>query len=461
MKKFWKYIAIAAMTAVMVPMTACDDDDELGPKDKANYEANFVYLDQPTSTYAQVEYKANGDFLSGLTDPLKLVPIRLTKPAPKDLVVEIAIDRTLVDEYNAANATEYKFVEGATIENPFLTVEAGKYVSKDTITVSFGDHSGFINQESDLMLPIVVKYGEGLTASKSSRIFLTFNSSYLPNELSIPRSEVVFKAPIKSEGWEETVRTLVASNAIKLTYNPYEDVTVNIAIDESKVAEYNAANGTAYEFKADAELVANVLTIGPDANGGTIEINTGDLSGFVEEKEYIIPVTVTSVEGGTVEVPEGDNTVYIIAKGVGRELSVSRSEYNGAIIDKPVACTVDGNPKGYYGWQWLDIIDNDLYAYGYIDAGQVMEIDFGKVVNLSSFYVYHWSASYSAKGLKLETSVDGSKWADWGEVTYAAAGSYYVNLSSTEQLQYMRIVFTVNGNYGNIEIDGMKFYGNN
>ena len=77
MKKFWKYIAIATFAVVMAPLTACDDDSELGPKDKANYEANFVYLDQPTSTYAQVEYKANGDFMSGLTDPYKLVPIRL------------------------------------------------------------------------------------------------------------------------------------------------------------------------------------------------------------------------------------------------------------------------------------------------------------------------------------------------------------------------------------------------
>ena len=106
MKKFWKYIAIAAITAVMAPLTACDDDSELGPKDNANYEANFVYFDQPSSTFAEVEYKANGDFISGLTDPLKLVPIRLTKPAPSNIQVEIAIDETLVDEYNAEKGTD-------------------------------------------------------------------------------------------------------------------------------------------------------------------------------------------------------------------------------------------------------------------------------------------------------------------------------------------------------------------
>ena len=464
MKKFWKYIAIAAITAVMAPLTACDDDSELGPKDNANYEANFVYFDQPSSTFAEVEYKANGDFISGLTDPLKLVPIRLTKPAPSNIQVEIAIDETLVDEYNAEKGTDYVFLEGAKVDNPILNIQAGKFASTDTISISFGDHSGFVNQEKDLILPIVVKGGEGLTPSKSGRIFLTFTSTYRPNFLRLTKDNFMFKAGLMNPGWEETVSTLNVENVFRLSYAPYEEVAVNLTIDESKVAEYNAANGTDYEFKADAKLASNTITIGTDGSFGSFVINTGDLSGVANEIPYVIPVTISSIDGAAVELEEGNSTVYVVVKGVGRELAVSDSEYSGSILDYPVACTVDGSSAYDGGWsssEWVNIINNTNYEYGYLFPNSLMEIDFGKVVNLSSFYIYHWSASYSATSMTLETSEDGSKWIDWGEVSYEKRGAYYVNLSAPEKLRYMRIVFTSGGNsYSGIEIDGMEFYGN-
>ena len=459
-KKFWKYIAIATVTAAMVPFTACDDDSELGPKDKANYEANFVYFDKPSSTYAEVEYKANGDFLSGLTDPLKLVPIRLTKPAPANIKVKAVIDETLVDEYNKAKGTDYAFLEGATIENPTLTIAAGQYMSADTLLISFGDHSGFINQEKDLILPIVVEGGEGLTQSKSGRLFLTFTSTYRPNYLTIPTQEMMNKVVIMNEGWEETIKTINVNNAFQLSYNPYEEVTVNLAIDESKVAAYNEANGTDYMFKADAKLVSNSLTIGTEANVGSFAIETGDTEGIANEISYIIPVTISSADGAAVELTE-NKTVYVIIKGVGREMTQSPSQYTGSKLDNPIACTVDGSDNWNNYYYWVDIIDNSTWDYGYIKVNQLMEIDFGKVVNLTSFYVNNYNTNYAATGLALETSVDGSKWIDWGEVTYAKRGTYYINLSAAEDVRYMRIKFT-GGGYGNtgIDIDGMVFFGN-
>lgn len=457
MKKFWKYIAIATLTVAMAPLTACDDDSDLGPKDKADYVSNFVYFETPTSTFASVEYKANGDFLSGLTDPLKLVPIRLTKPAPTNLQVEVVIDETLVDEYNDAHGTDYNFLSGAKIDNPTLNILEGKFMSADTISISFGDHSGFINQEKDLILPIVVTGGEGLTPSKSARVFLTFNSTYRPNYLSIPTTKLTVNIGIEEEGWEELAETIYPGKIFNLTYDPYEEVTVNVAIDESKVAEYNEANGTEYEFKADAELVSSALKIGTDGQLESLAIKTGDLTGIANENSYLIPITITSVEGAAVEMAEGSNeTVYVIVRGAGRELTISNSPL-GSMIDKPVGCTVDGNPSaGYY--TWLGVIDYNTWDYSYINVNSVMEIDFGKVVNLSSFYVYHYSSSYSATGLKLQTSADGENWNDWDEVTYPKQYMYYVHLSAPETLRYMRVVFTQGGL---IEIDGMAFYGSN
>lgn len=444
MKKFWKYIAACAVVASMMPLTACDDDDTVDP-----YDINYVYLYQPNSTFANVEYKANGDFMSGLTDPLKTVPVRLTKPAPSNLQIEVAIDPTLVDEYNEANGTEYKFLEGARIDNPVMTIAAGEYITPDSITISFGDHSGFMTEESNLILPVVIRSGSGLTISKSSRIFLTFNSTYRPNIVSLTTTEKVFRAALTADNWQDNFKKLTLTDLFRLSYKPYEEVTLNLAIDQSKVAEYNTANGTNYEFKSDATLESNAVTIATDASDAGISINTGDLTGIAQEKEYLIPVTLTSATGASVEYDEG-MTVYVIVRGIARELNVSEAFYNGSQIDYPVTCTVNGS-------DWSDVINMDKYDYEEIDTGTPIEMDFGKVVNLSSIFIYHYGRYYSATSAKLETSVDGTNWTDWGEIEYAGMKQYYINLVPATNVRYARLTFLKEYSYG-IEIDGMRFY---
>lgn len=428
----------------MMPLTACDDDDTVDP-----YDINYVYLYQPNSTFANVEYKANGDFMSGLTDPLKTVPVRLTKPAPSNLQIEVAIDPTLVDEYNEANGTEYKFLEGARIDNPVMTIAAGEYITPDSITISFGDHSGFMTEESNLILPVVIRSGSGLTISKSSRIFLTFNSTYRPNIVSLTTTEKVFRAALTADNWQDNIKKLTLTDLFRLSYKPYEEVTLNLAIDQSKVAEYNTANGTNYEFKSDATLESNAVTIATDASDAGISINTGDLTGIAQEKEYLIPVTLTSATGASVEYDEG-MTVYVIVRGIARELNVSEAFYNGSQIDYPVTCTVNGS-------DWSDVIDMDKYDYEEIDTGTPIEMDFGKVVNLSSIFIYHYGSYYSATSAKLETSVDGTNWTDWGEIEYAGMKQYYINLVPATNVRYARLTFLKEYSYG-IEIDGMRFY---
>ena len=108
MKKFWKYIAACAAAVMLLPLVACNDDDTVDP-----YDINYIYCYQKDNLYPSIEYRANGNFLENIDDPLQLVPVRLTKPAPADLTVEITIDPSAVDEYNAANNTAYKPVTGA------------------------------------------------------------------------------------------------------------------------------------------------------------------------------------------------------------------------------------------------------------------------------------------------------------------------------------------------------------
>lgn len=459
MKKFWKYIAACAVVALLVPLTACDDDDTVDP-----YDINYVYLYQPNSTFAKVEYKANGDFMNAIEDPLKLVPVRLTKPAPADIQVEVAIDPSLVDEYNEANETEFKFLNGVEIVNPTMLIKAGEYITADSITLHFADKSGFTDREvENLILPVVIRSGAGLTISKSSRIFLTFNSTYRQNRLTVMTKPADFKAAIMKDGWQDDVKTLVVNNAFKLSYEPYENVTLNLSIDQSKVAKYNEANGTNLKFKSDATLASDKISIGTDATEVGFTINTGDLSGIAKEEAYVIPVTVTSANGGEIGINAEAATVYVLVKGVGREMTISKENVAGATeitLPKGTTCTVNGEANYNSYTTWVNIINASNYSYGYINKDDEMLIDLGEVIDMASFWIDHYSSYYAAGSISVKTSADNANWIDWGTLEIPGYGEYFLNLSMATPTRYLKIVFPSEAKYGRIELDGMRFYVN-
>ncbi len=133
----------------------------------------------------------------------------------------------------------------------------------------------------------------------------------------------------------------------------------------------------------DATLASSTITVGTDESTGKFVVNTGDLSGIAQEKAYLIPVTLTSATGCEVQY-EDDMTVYVMVSGIARELTVDQSIFKGTQIENPVTCTVNGD-------DWSDVIDMDNYAYEEIDVNTPIEMDFGKEVNLSSIFVYHYS----------------------------------------------------------------------
>ena len=124
MKKFWHYIAVCAVVATIAPLTSCDDDDTVDPTTSTT----AIYI-SPIPHSPDWNTRPTVNSFIDINDPLALKPVRLTKPAPRDLSVKVGIDPSLVDEYNQANNTEYTFLEGASIINPVLTIPAGQYVS--------------------------------------------------------------------------------------------------------------------------------------------------------------------------------------------------------------------------------------------------------------------------------------------------------------------------------------------
>lgn len=446
-----------AVIASMAPLTACDDDDTVDP-----YSVNYVYLRQPYDTYASVEYKANGDIMSGVSDPITLVPVRLTKPAPQDLTVEVAVDPTLVDEYNEANGTDYTFINGLEVLNSKLTIKKGEYESAEPIQITITDPKAFVVDETNLILPVVIRSNNaGLTTSKSSRIFLTFTSNYVPNYYNVALSTINKKAITVVDGWQNEFKTINVIDFIKLSYAPYEDVTVNVAINNSKVADYNTANSTAYSAMTDASLAAGTLTITPEQTAASLTINTGDVSALATGTTYVIPIDVTSVSGAAVEASENTlSTFYVILSGAGYELE-QVSNVNGYVYSytDALTCLVGGEPE-YSSYTWATILNPNNYNWGYWTSSLPMEIDLGETINLTGFGFDFYGAYRCPATIEMETSADGENWIKWDILNVAQKAQMYATLSTATQTRYIKFIakMPANSYYQQMDVEWLKLY---
>lgn len=81
-------------------VTACDDDEATDP-----YDINYVYIYKPSETNATLEIIKETELFERNRHRTYLSPIRCTKPAPQDLTIQLAIDRSLVDAYNSEYGT--------------------------------------------------------------------------------------------------------------------------------------------------------------------------------------------------------------------------------------------------------------------------------------------------------------------------------------------------------------------
>lgn len=417
MNKYLKYISLSAVAAVVMPLSSCYDD---GPEynDTVDYNTNFAYLYQPNETFAAVEYKANGNFLTQFADPLALVPVRLTKAAPSNVTVEVAIDESLVSEYNEANSTDYTFLTGASIINPSLTIEQGKYVSTDSIRISFDDRSGFMKDATDLILPIVIKQVSrgDIAISESSRVFLTYNSTYRANKVGIDAPAL--SIDVDQSGWQTAYKSYTIEDFAFAEWAADDAITLALQIDKSLVASYNSTYGTSYKT-IDATLATNQLTIAAGSRTANLSLTLGDYTGVANDEEYLVPIKVTSFNGVGAEL-ESD-VAYLQISNTPPTYTVS-SNASALGLDQPLTpgnwtltSAFDGYDYEYNSTSdctYLLTSPGELY-FGF-DEGNALTADLGSETTVSGFRFTFYAWYYSVKSFtKVETSKDGNNWSEW------------------------------------------------
>ena len=453
------------MAVGLLPMAACSDDDAVDP-----YTLNYCYVYQPYSTYAQLEYKANGQFLVDVANPLSVMPVRLTKPAPKDMNITVGIDDSLVAESNEANGTDYAFLTGCSILNSPLKIKAGEYVStkaaeigstiideegnetvvtetifvNDSITVSFGDMSGFMTGETDYILPIVITGADGATISNSSRIFLTFSSTYHSNKISVDYLTTVSNNT-DEEGWETANTNLTLTNFFNCEWNADDEIQIKASIDNSKIAAYNQENGTGYIALNGTSVKTPTVTIAEGNNSGNLQLTLGDYTGVANDIEYLIPIDLELIkgEGASLEA----TTVYVEVTSTPKEVYVS--DYaTGLTLIQPSS-----------NWTATEVGDDYTEDASFLFTGSnytycpetSFEIDLGEVTTVDAFSLRWYSYYYQAAEVtNIQLSKDGEKWEDWGAAASPGqyASTWYLTFSKPASFRYMRFYVGLERSYG-------------
>lgn len=409
---------------------SCDDEDYSSSPGRPDYSVNRVYMLDPESEYSTIEYKASGEFINQLENPLTLTQIRCTRPAPEDVTVTVEIDPTLVAEYNAANDKDYELMQGAKLVNTTFTIPRGEFLATEKLAIDFEDHSAFVRNESDLVLPVAItKVTGGLSISKTSRFFIVFD--YKANSLT-PKTTVIFNADVDESGWQDALTNSVVDGFMSATWAAEFPVTVTATVDNSLIASYNATNGTDY---VALDATPQAINIAEGATQADLKITFGDYTGVAEGCTYLVPLKleITSGEGAALE----SDVVYIIV----RKLPVSMS-----FVSKTSSWTkIDPLDN----WSAIFIFDDEEedatdYVKGesgtYVYTGDVIKVDLGTPTKIGAMGLTFYQWYYALTSITdIQISEDGNVWTPIEGCDFGSSARYtYLAFNKPQTFRYIR-----------------------
>ena len=270
-------------------------------------------------------------------------------------------------------------------------------------------------------------------------------------------------SPILKFAVQDTPATyLVTATA---TEKANQDVTVTFAFDSAAIKAYNAANNTTYFVvplsAIDIQNLTTVIKAGTSAST-PVTVKIISTQPLKEGRSYLIPLTITSVSGGNMNVLNASKTVFLrIARIINfPALSMNnatagttgtpgtRGRFNGAALFTPATPAVLANftleIKEYcYAFRGGDGNTNPQPIQSFVDWGDQMEtatfgLRFGELGNpnnsleltspLGGAFAYNFNAM---QWYTISLTYDGSTCIMYvdGEKATTLSGSTVLNFS--------------------------------
>ncbi len=177
-----------------------------------------------------------------------------------------------------------------------------------------------------------------------------YNRVYLQDEAS---SYKIVQTPVSS------VTNLEFKTPLKCTKAASSNIKATVEIDNSMIAAYNEANGTNYEAMPASALVIENATMtipaGAMVTADTLRItmteNESILTGLRSENGYLIPLRITSTEGGDALPSTNIYFAYLI-------VTVTEDNINHDAVVGDITGTLVADQTG-----WSATTNATIYSY--------------------------------------------------------------------------------------------------
>jgi hypothetical protein len=301
----YRYLALSL--PLFAGLTACKDNIHDFGKKYPSIPSNYIYIADADKEFTYDLFQdVNGG--SGVDTVLVKFPVNLTSPALSETKVTIDVDEYLNNIYNEGHGTKYERPETA-ISNSTLTVPQGATRSSDSVVVRLAKPMKDLKSERGYLISLKIRNFEGTDVGI---------------DYARRQSHVIFKVKLQNtvnsvddiyiNAAHESIGSVKFSLPSILPVQGDEGATVGLTVENSHVAEYNAANGTNYlPIESDLTSSYSVSITSGASMSDPISLNyTGDQSTLNDPKGYLIPVEISSVTGLNIAVPTKRKVIYFV-----------------------------------------------------------------------------------------------------------------------------------------------------
>lgn len=263
-----------------------------------------------------------------------------------------------------------------------------------------------------------------------------------------PASYKIIQTPIG------TVSDLKFEVSLKCTQKASGAIKATMEVDNSMIAAYNEKNGTFYEEIPASALVIENATMNIPAGAldteDMIRITLSDnetvTSTLRSQNGYLIPLRITTAEGGNAQPSTNFFSTYLIVTVTEDNVNhdADESDITGTLVadQSGWSATTNGTISGWYD-PIESMFDGDMSNYCNISSSGDLNLDinmgesytFDAITLYYGYYGYEYGALSS--GMTIYTSNDGSAWQSAGEITggtsklcvfYAPVTAQYIRL---------------------------------
>ena len=206
--------------------------------------------------------------------------------------VTVSVDESKVAAYNAANGTEHVL-----LPTDFYTIKNLVFDEENCVVTADIDFAcATVDADKTYILPIVMST-DAYELTQNAPIYVLIQLDEL--KITVEKGGELLAIGTKSCALKASINSPVT-----------EDYLVNFKYDESKVAEYNAANGTTYVAPAADKVTVTSGVIPAGSVEGSAEFLI-DWSAIPYDNgdKLLLPLTLDGVLDGTVIL--GETTVYV------------------------------------------------------------------------------------------------------------------------------------------------------